>query len=118
MTPFTSTAIVLALKKMFSESHFSICTIDTLIQTTGVLVPREIYSGWRLLHCVNYADMSPVMRSELMRQVVETFKQPPGFDLNQLHQINGYTLLPENTAPQAIEVTVPPPKRKLFGLLN
>lgn len=113
MNAFTQAAAVLALRKMFEENHFNICTIDTLIRTTGVVVPRETYNAWHLLHCVNYNTMTKAMRDELFEQVIDAFKAGPAFDMNRLNEVAGVATYLEPTESKSTTlVVVQPAKRK------
>jgi hypothetical protein len=69
-----------ALKKMQAEGHFSICVVNDILKITGGVPLKEDYEALRLLHCVNFRDMSPRLRMEfpaLLKRVLEA----PGMEL-------------------------------------
>jgi hypothetical protein len=112
MNTFTQAAAVLALKKMFTQNYFDICTIDSLVKASGVLVPPETYAAWRLLHCVHYDTMSPEFRAALMEQVIETFKAGPAFDVNRLNEIAGCTAYLEPQESKSTTLVIVQKERK------
>ena len=46
-----------ALRKMFKQGHFSICTVDSCLEVLGIARGGETYRQLHALHCVDYADM-------------------------------------------------------------
>ncbi len=80
---FEQQAVMLALKKMFEGSHFSICTVDDCLKITGAIPPRKEYNALRALHCVDWADMAPDFRAAVFAKTLALF-QHDGFPLEQL----------------------------------
>lgn len=76
------TALKLALKKMFTENHFSICTIDSCLKLTGAIPNKEVYKIMHTVHCVNFKDMDEDFRQWLFEQSILMF-QANGFDFNK-----------------------------------
>jgi len=80
------------VKKLLTENHFSICTVDELLRLTGGVPPAREYQILRALHCVNYRDMTPPLRLALPRLLqVVLESQPIHYDytpptLNQTNQ--------------------------------
>jgi hypothetical protein len=58
-------AAIAALNKMMKQGHFSICTIDSVGKALGVSVQCESYSILSTLHCVDFLDMPPELRSAI-----------------------------------------------------
>lgn len=69
-------AIQTALRKMAAQGWFSICTIDTILKTTGNVPEKEAYNTLHLLHCVNYADMPKSLRAELPDLLARALGEP------------------------------------------
>jgi hypothetical protein len=64
-----------ALKKMESDGHFSICTIDNILKMSRGVPNSEAYTQLRVLHCVNFKDMPmEVLQAlpSLIRKCLET----------------------------------------------
>ena len=55
-------AIILKIKKILDNGHFSICDFDTLMDASGGFIDSDTYKKLRLLHCIDYGDMSTQMR--------------------------------------------------------
>jgi hypothetical protein len=78
----TTAALKLALKRMFSQSYFDICTIDKCLKLTGSIPSADIYKVMNTVHCVHYADMDAQFRQWLFEQSILMF-QNNGFDFNK-----------------------------------
>ena len=64
-----------ALNKLFTSSHFSICTIDRVLEVLdrkGLRSPA--YAQLHALHCVDYQDMPEELRTVLPHLVNEALK--------------------------------------------
>jgi hypothetical protein len=70
LKPQIETAIKLALKKMFSDSHFSICTIDSCLKLIGIVPDKDIYQIMQTVHCVQYKEMDNDFRQWLIEQSI------------------------------------------------
>jgi hypothetical protein len=46
-----------ALRKLFSDKHFSICAVDRICEVLGCSRGGDAYRQLHALHCVDYADM-------------------------------------------------------------
>lgn len=84
------TALQLALKKMFTEPHFNICTIDSCLKLTGSIPSPEIYKIMRSVHCVNFMDMPEDFRQWVFENTIAMF-QNNGFDLNKFEVLDNET---------------------------
>jgi hypothetical protein len=51
-------AIEASLKKMVREKYFNICVIDSINKVTNNIPDAESYHTLKLLHCVDYSEMS------------------------------------------------------------
>lgn len=65
------------MTKMFEQGHFSICEINNLLKMTGGVPDRNTYNALNALHCVNFKDMSPMLRVELPRLVQVVLESQP-----------------------------------------
>jgi hypothetical protein len=82
---FRMKVIELSLRDMFSpDKFFSICTIDKIIEATGVCVNRDEYNFLNMLHCVHWADMEPEMRKEVFARTIKLFEDGTVFDFNRI----------------------------------
>ena len=71
MDPFKSEAIELAIKKLFHQSHFSICAVKDVAELLGNNCEAHAeYKELQVLHCVKYRDMSAEMKAELKGKVM------------------------------------------------
>ncbi|MDG5498922.1 hypothetical protein [Marinobacter sp. BGYM27] len=77
MDEFKALAIQEAVNKLFSEKHFSICTLDNIIKLTGAPVNHGIYDQLRAFHCSHFASMSNRTRQLLQQKVVECLRGDP-----------------------------------------
>lgn len=53
------------LRHMLAKGWISICDIDQMIKIAQVVPDREAYDTLRLLHCVNFTQMDPVLVKEI-----------------------------------------------------
>lgn len=80
---FHQQAASVALKKMFEGNHFSICDLDSIIKLLGCIPDKRDYQALHCLHCVNWADMEPALRDEVLKRVV-MIVETVGFDTSVL----------------------------------
>ena len=85
-------ALKLALKKMFSDGWFDICTINSLLKLTGSIPDSETLKIMQSVHCVKYADMPEDFRQWLFEESILMF-QKNGFNFNK------FEVLDNNIAP-------------------
>lgn len=74
MDEFRKLAIEEAVNKLFREKHFNICTLDEIIELSGVTPNHGIRKELRVFHCKDYADMSPRVRQLIEQKVVECLR--------------------------------------------
>lgn len=75
MKTFEFEVVQSALKKLFDESHFSICTVDKIGALIGTNPQKHPGYKWlNALHCVHYSEMSQSVRDELPRRVMEVLR--------------------------------------------
>ena len=110
MNEFEKEAVITALKKMFRGSHFNICTFDKCTEIAGVIPAGRDYRALSALHCINWGDMSPMLRSGVYHLVIETFQQE-GFDLIALDMVF-------NKDSKVFELKKPPKKSFRVRLLG
>jgi hypothetical protein len=90
LSEFHARATSVAVVKMLSGKHFSLCDLDAIAKVLGresVLAGRD-YAALRSVHCVDWADMGPdlsrMVREKCLEmlglppQVLETIKPEPG----------------------------------------
>jgi len=69
-------AVAHSLFNMFqTDKHFSICTIDQCIKATGINITRERYNVYHTQHCVNWRDMLPEFKEQLVAMILDDFKE-------------------------------------------
>lgn len=73
LAQFKNMAVALALKKMFEDSHFSICTVDQLCKVTGTRIDADVYNSLHLLHCVHWNQMPREMRQAVYKILTDVF---------------------------------------------
>lgn len=66
-----------ALNKMFKGSHFSICTIETVLELLNIPRGGRDYERLRAIHCVYYADMSEELKQTMMTLIGRVLSVPP-----------------------------------------
>ena len=71
LSDFQKQATALGLKKLLNHSYFDICRLDTLSELVGVKLSGPDYQALRLLHCVAWGDMSPVLRQQTKEKCLE-----------------------------------------------
>jgi hypothetical protein len=76
-------ALKCALKKMFSDSHFNICSIDKLLTLTNTIKDKELYNILSSIHCVSWDSMTPEFRDWVFLKVVTMFNGN-GFNLSEV----------------------------------
>lgn len=103
--------VTTALKKMFTSSHFSICTIDNCVKLSGVIPDNTVYNTMRPLHCIDYKDMPEEVRDWLLEKVKEMFDYDNSFDLSFFDQKPK-----QRTLYVAAETVEPEPEKKKLSL--
>jgi hypothetical protein len=63
-----------AINKLFTDNHFSICTLDKVMDVMNISENTDAYKQLRALHCVHYSDMTKEMRDVLPLLVNEALK--------------------------------------------
>ncbi|WP_454752197.1 hypothetical protein [Cupriavidus necator] len=74
MTDLEQKAIEAALRKMFAQGHFSICTIDTCLKLLGIPQGGKSYQLLHTLHCVSYADMDRDLAQAIPGLIADLFQ--------------------------------------------
>jgi hypothetical protein len=79
LTEFQQRAVAVAVVKMLSCKHFSICELDALAKTLNRqdLCAGRDYSALRGLHCVDWADMGPELTRMTREKCLEILGLPP-----------------------------------------
>ena len=82
-------ALKVALKKLFTDSHFSICTIDKLVEMRRIVPDRSVYQIMASVHCADYKQMSPEFRQWLFQATIDMFDvDSVEFDFENVDKIN------------------------------
>ena len=91
--------VIIGLKKLFTDSFFSMCTLDKLTSATGIQISTNDRNCLSLLHCVNYGDMKKEVRQSLFELILGYLILPEykGFDTKaiELLEFNGIFKVPE-----------------------
>lgn len=75
--------IKIALKKLFTQKHFSICDIDRCLKISNIIPNKTDYNTMSALHCVDYSDMNKDVQDWLLN-ATESMFIGSGFDLSFL----------------------------------
>lgn len=75
---FEQNIICIALKKLVTNSHYSICDLDKLIKIFEVQKVDSLYAYFSLMHCVDYKDMGEDVAEELIDKTLAYL----GIDVN------------------------------------
>lgn len=68
---FETDAVRIALDKMLNGSSFSICDLDRIGKAIGIDPGNsKAYRFLRLLHCVDYSDMTSTVRNQIPEMVM------------------------------------------------
>lgn len=57
MTELSGMVIATAMRKMFEQGWFNICTVDQCLKVAGIIPPKREYEMLRTLHCVHFGEM-------------------------------------------------------------
>lgn len=78
MTDFQQRACAVALIKMLSGKHFSICDLDAIAKTMGkeAAMAGKDYAALRALHCVDWADMGTDLTTMVHEKCFELLGLP------------------------------------------
>ena len=68
---------------MMRRGHVDICAIKDMIQLTGVIPDGKALERLRVLHCVDFANMTPALRLEIPRLLQLCLEGRP---INYLYQ--------------------------------
>jgi len=63
-------AVKLAIKKLFTDSSFSICAVDKIAKLTNSIPDKDTYEIMSTVHCVSYSEMKPEFRKWLFSSVL------------------------------------------------
>ena len=66
LSNFELQACELRLKKLFSQTYFSVCDVNSVIKVTGAIPPKRLQNVLDVLHCVDYNEMTQEFRDELL----------------------------------------------------
>jgi hypothetical protein len=62
-------------KMMKPNSHFSVCTIRDCESITGTPISGERMKIYQAIHCVNWNDMDPDFRQQIVAMVLDDFRE-------------------------------------------
>ena len=79
LTEFHQRALSVAVVKMFTGKHFSICDLENIAATMGRkdLLSGTDYQALRTLHCVDWGDMGPELATMTREKCFELLGLPP-----------------------------------------
>lgn len=80
LTRVETEAVAVALDQLFTQGHFSICTVDRILAVTKHVPKKSEYDMLHLLHCTDYRTMSSFLRNEVTATVLRVigFPDPAG----------------------------------------
>lgn len=81
MTDLTKMVIATAMRKMFEQRHFDICTVDQCLKVAGIIPPKQTYELLRTLHCVDYGAMPRELAEKIPSMLNECFS---GLNIEEL----------------------------------
>jgi hypothetical protein len=84
MNDFQKQAVIVAVKKMFTDQYFSICTLDSCIKVCGVTPNKQDYETLKTLHCVDWADMPTSLREVAQIKILQMLGANNTFDAKPL----------------------------------
>lgn len=70
---FVSMSLQRGLQKLFDDSAFSICQLDTLIDLARIRVDQRVYDSLRALHCLKWNEMDVELRRQTEQQIIAMF---------------------------------------------
>jgi hypothetical protein len=112
---FTREACALAIRKMFTESHFSICTVDRCLEALRITPIKAQYDALRAVHCVHYSTMTPAFREELLIRTMALFADGSTFDLGVIER--GFMVQQSPDVGRVVSIqSSPAAKRSFLGL--
>ena len=79
LSEFHQRAAAVAVNKMLTGRHFSICDLDTLGKLLGRTqhLAGVDYQALHALHCVDWGDMDPDLRRMVREKCLELLGLPP-----------------------------------------
>lgn len=61
-------------KMLKSDNYFSICTVDSCIKVSGIIIQRERYNFYHSQHCVHWNEMLPEFREKFIAMLLDDFR--------------------------------------------
>ncbi len=86
MDIYQKQTIIIALKELFSNPSFSICTIDKCLKIANIIPNNKDYECLSALHCINYSKMPLNYRQEVFNKVIAMF-QSISFDFEEIESL-------------------------------
>lgn len=79
LTEFQQRAAAVAVVKMLSGKHFSVCDLDAIADTMGrkPFMSGKDYAALRAVHCVDWQDMGPELAGMVREKCLELLGLPP-----------------------------------------
>lgn len=79
LSEFQQRAAAVAVTKLLTGKHFSICDLDAIAQTIGrkSAMAGQDYAALRALHCVDWVDMGPELARMTREKCLELLGLPP-----------------------------------------
>lgn len=73
---FNEETVRLALRRMFNGNYFDICVVRRCLDAAGCVAPSDQLDALAPLHCVEWGDMTPAMRDQVLRRTLDLFAHP------------------------------------------
>lgn len=79
LSEFQQRAAAVAVTKMLTGKHFSICDLDAIAATIGrkQALAGQDYAALRAVHCMDWADMGPDLARMVREKCLELLGLPP-----------------------------------------
>ena len=93
---------------MLRRGHFSICDFKERCELLEVHIPSDVKKLLEPLHCINFGDMNPKLRTYILELIIKVYNQEPamylgidgevvggsvGFDLSEKQDKVGFKMI-------------------------
>lgn len=72
---FKQEAVILALKKLFSDNYFDVTSLNRIALLADIIIPSDKQKLFNTLHCVHYNTMSREFREDLAETIQNQFEE-------------------------------------------
>ena len=61
------------VKRLFEQTHVSVCDFKEVSKVANVIPPSELASWWSINHCKTWTDVDPDLRMEIFKRTLTAF---------------------------------------------